>query len=346
MKKAAIIGHFGFGLNCLDGQTVKTKIITDQLCKIYGGNEIIKYDTHGSLKSLLKAPFVCLSAMHKSKNVIILPAHNGLRIYAPLLTFIKKFRKTKLHYAVIGGWMPKMLGDKPRLEKCLKKFDAIYVETTVMEKALKHKDFKNVAVMPNCKDLTILKENELVYATEQPYKLCTFSRVMKEKGIEDAVNAVKRVNEKFGRTVFTLDIYGNVDAGQKEWFEQLQNTFPEYVKYCGAVQFDKSVEVLKNYFALLFPTHYYTEGVPGTIIDAYAAGIPVVSAKWESFSDVVDDKKTGIGFEFDNVENFNNIIFDIAKNPKILLDMKLGCIDKAKMYLPTAVIKVLTQQLD
>jgi hypothetical protein len=30
---------------------------------------------------------------------------------------------------------------------------------------------------------------------------------MKEKGIEDAVNAVISVNKKFGTTVFTLDIY-------------------------------------------------------------------------------------------------------------------------------------------
>ena len=41
----------------------------------------------------------------------------------------------------------------------------------------------------------------------KPLPLCTFSRVMKEKGIEDAVYAVRTVNEHFGRTVYTLDIY-------------------------------------------------------------------------------------------------------------------------------------------
>lgn len=345
MKKAAIIGHFGFGLNCLDGQTVKTKIIADQLCKIYGGDKIIKYDTHGSLKSLLKAPFVCLSAMLKSKNVIILPAHNGLRIYAPLLSFIKKFSKTKLHYVVIGGWLPEMLGNKPHLEKCLKKFDAIYVETVVMKKALQDKGFKNVTVMPNCKDLTILKEDKLVYTTGQPYKLCTFSRVMKEKGIEDAINAVKRVNEKFGKTVFTLDIYGNVDAGQKEWFDQLQITFPEYVKYCGAVQFDKSVEVLKNYFALLFPTFYDGEGFAGTLIDAYSAGVPVIASDWRYNREIVNDS-VGLVFPTKDVNILCAILEKCKSDPMAINNLKINCLKESKKFLPETVIKILTQQLD
>ena len=56
--------------------------------------------------------------------------------------------------------------------------------------------FSNIYILPNCKELKILKENELVYATSKPFKLCTFSRVMKEKGIEDAVNAVEEINKK------------------------------------------------------------------------------------------------------------------------------------------------------
>lgn len=131
-------------------------------------------------------------------------------------------------------------------------FDGIYVETNTMRKALEIQGFNNVYVMPNFKDLNILKESELVYPNTEPYSLCTFSRVMKEKGIEDAVNAVKTVNEHFGRTVYTLDIYGQVDSAQTEWFNELENTFPSYIKYGGLVPFDKSVEVLKNYFALLF----------------------------------------------------------------------------------------------
>jgi len=48
---------------------------------------------------------------------------------------------------------------------------------------------KNVLVMPNFRQLRIVDINELQDTHALPYKLCTFSRVLKEKGIEDAINA-------------------------------------------------------------------------------------------------------------------------------------------------------------
>ena len=71
-----------------------------------------------------------------------------------------------------------------------------------------------------------------------------------------------------------------MDSVQTEWFNELKSTFPSYIKYGGLVPFDKSVEVLKNYFALLFPTYYEGEGFAGTLLDAMAAGVPVVASDW------------------------------------------------------------------
>ena len=44
---------------------------------------------------------------------------------------------------------------------------------------------------------------------------------MRDKGIEDAVNAVVSVNTDLGVQAFSLDIYGQVDGAQIEWFESL-----------------------------------------------------------------------------------------------------------------------------
>ena len=210
-----------------------------------------------------------------------------------------------------------------------------------MRGALEAQNFYNVFVMPNCKKLTVLSEDELVYPQEMPYKLCTFSRVMKEKGIETAISVIDKVNNQFGYLAYTLDIYGQVDPTQTEWFENLKRCFPKGVRYCGYVDAGKSVEALQEYFALLFPTHFYTEGIPGTIIDAYAAGIPVISAKWESYSDVVDEGVTGIGYDFDDIEQFEHILFNIVEKPGILFEMKLACIEKARNYVPANAICVL-----
>jgi len=319
--KASVLGHFGEGVKLLNGQTVKTKIITEELQNQLGQDQVLKFDTHGGWKILLKAPFQVFRALKKSMNVLIFPAHNGLRVYAPLLSFQRKFfKKRKIHYVVIGGWLPQFLTKRKSLAKALKRFDGIYVETNTMKSALEVQGFENVFVMPNCKDLKILSEQELIYPSETPYKLCTFSRVMKEKGIETAVDAVKKVNEKLGYTAYSLDIYGQVDSAQTEWFESVKSKMADCIHYCGSVDANQSVAVLQNYFALIFPTHFYSEGIPGTIIDAYAAGIPVISAKWESYSDVVDEGKTGISYNFDDVDQYEKVLISVAQNTKMLLD--------------------------
>ena len=229
--------------------------------------------------------------------------------------------------------------------KTLKRFDGLYAETETLKQKLGALGLDNVSVVPNCKNLEILAKDELVYQSGEPLKLCTFSRVMKEKGIEDAANAVKEVNAQAGRIIYTLDIYGQVDSGEKEWFENLENGFPEYVKYKGEVGYDKSTEVLKNYFALLFPTRFYTEGIPGTIIDAYAAGIPVISAKWESFSDMVDEGVTGFGYEMGDVSGLARQLVAMAEDPETLNKMKSDCLKKSRDFTPQSALKNLIGNL-
>ena len=344
--KIGIIGYFANGKSVIGGQEAKTCTVAQYLTSVYGENEVVKFDTYRVKKNLLYSPFQAMKALKKCSNVVILPAHNGLRVYAPLLNFFRKFFKNrKLHYVVIGGWLPEFLKTRKSLAKRLKRFDGIYVETNTMKMALEEQGFKNIVIMPNCKDLKILKPEELVYPTKEPYKLCTFSRVMKEKGIEDAVNAVKEVNEEAGRTVYKLDIYGQVDSAQVQWFEDLKTTFPDYVNYRGVVDYDKSVDVLKNYFALLFPTYYDGEGFAGTVLDALASGVPVIASDWKYNAEIINEN---IGFVYPVriQEAFIKILKIAVDNPRILLDKKKDCLREAEKYRTENVVKILAERLE
>lgn len=344
--KICVLGHFGIGQNLLNGQTVKTKIVTEELEKQFGSNQVLKIDTHGGWKTLLKAPFQVVRALKNSKNIIIFPAHNGLRIYAPLLSFLRPlFKGRRLHYAVIGGWLPEFLSKRNSLAKSLKRFDGIYVEAATMENALKAQGFENVLIMPNCKPLTILKEDELTYPEHAPYKLCTFSRVTKEKGIEDAVNAVKEVNKSLEFQAFSLDIYGQVDQNQNEWFEKLKSNFPDYINYGGLVPFDKSTDILKNYFALLFPTYYEGEGFAGTLIDAFSAGLPVIATDWKYNAEIVGDN-VGYIYCTGKQSELIDILKSVAKDPSMLLKKKKNCLKEAAKYEIQEAVKVLFEQIE
>lgn len=345
LKRACVIGHFGFGETLLNGQTVKTKMLTKELDRRLGESEVMKIDTRGGIKTLFRLPIDTFRALRSCKNVVILPAHNGLRVVTPLLSFWNLFFGRSLHYAVIGGWLQSFLVKRPLLRKQLSRFTGIYVETETMRKALHGLGLENAIVMPNCKELRILTKEETVDPSGEPYRLCTFSRVMKEKGIGDAVEAVRAVNEKLGRTVYTLDIYGQVENGQEEWFSSLQADFPEYIRYCGRISPEESVDAIKSCFALLFPTRFFTEGIPGTIIDAYAAGVPVISARWESFTDLIEEGVTGVGYTILCPEELTQILFGLAEDSAAFLSMKESCLERAMEYTPGVVLNVLTDRM-
>lgn len=345
MKKAVIIGHFGFGYNYSDGQTIKTQNIYNALTKIYDEEQIKPIDTHGSITSFIKAPFILLKAFVQFKNIIILPAHRGLRVYAPIIWIYKKFfHNVKVHYAVIGGWLPSLLEKKNFLRRTVKSIDYIYVETNTMKASLESLGIVSV-VMPNFKTIKQNSTSSDICFQDEPLPLCTFSRVMKQKGIEDAINAVVAINEEERKTCYSLDIYGPIDPAETEWFEELMAKQPEYIKYMGVVSQDQIVDTLSRYFALLFPTRFYTEGVPGTIIDAYASGLPVIVSKWQSYKDIVEEDITGFAYEFGNTDEFELILYRILKSPSLINGIREKCQQYANRYNADEAIKLLDERL-
>lgn len=345
MKKTAIIGCFCLGQEVAEGQSIKTRIVTREIERAIGAEQIRRIDTHNWKKNPFGLFMKSVLAVRKFDHVIMMTDEGGIKVFPWLLRLANAAGKCKLHYVVVGGWLVHFLKKHPFLADCLRRFDGIFVETRVMKRGLEQLGFANVRIMPNCKVLEPLTEDQLVFRREEPWRLCTFSRVMKEKGIEDAVEAVRAVNARFGRTVCTLDIFGQVDAGQTAWFEALSADFPPEIRYGGIVSFDRSVGTIREYHALLFPTRFYTEGIPGTIIDAYAAGVPVVAAEWESFSDMIEPGVTGLGYPFGDGEALKTLLAELVQEPERLLAMKKNCLTRAEDYFPRNVMHTLLAEL-
>lgn len=346
MRKVGIVGHFGDGKNLLNGQTIKTKIITDELIKQYGDNEVKHVDTHGIKKAPIKKYNEIRKLFIQCDNIIMLPAHNGVKVLTPLFLKLNKKYKRKLHYVVIGGWLPELLVNKPSLSKQLKQFDYIYVETNIMKSKLDKLGFDNIVVLPNCKELPILDFDELVFQQGNTYEFCTFSRVMKEKGIEDAVNVIREINEEVGYVKVKLDIYGQIDSNQIEWFNTLQESFPDYIQYKGLVPFDKSTDVVKQYYALLFPTYYSGEGFAGTLLDAYAAGVPVIASDWRYNQEIVKHEETGLIYATRDNQQFKDSVLWLIKNRDEWSLMKSKCLKEALLYSPGIVINEVMRNFD
>ena len=58
----------------------------------------------------------------------------------------------------------------------------------------------------------------MICSFEKPYRLCTFSRVIKEKVIEDIVQVIEEINSKNEKNIYSLDIYGPIDSHYEDQF--------------------------------------------------------------------------------------------------------------------------------
>ncbi len=329
--KTSIIGSFGFGKKLRDGQTVKTIEYAKLFENLYGAGRINRVDTYGWRKSPWKLLSHVVEACRCSEIVIMLPERNGLRVI-PWVTMLAKRKGVRLFFSVIGAWLTEYLRWKPVLTKILQKMNGVWVETSRMKSALIASGFTNVHIVPNFKNLAIIDKEELAPYDSPILRLCIFSRILKEKGITFAAEALAEVNAKFGKRIFLLDIYGPVSEDYQAEFEVICRKYDAFVNYKGVIEPDQSTTVIKDYFALLFPTLYLTEGVPGTIIDAYSAGVPVISSRWQNFSDVVDEGATGYGFELGNKTDLVELLTVLCNNPDKINSLKKNCLAKATEF--------------
>lgn len=342
--KVGIIGYFAKGKSKAGGQEAKTCAIDVAMKEKYGECSVYNVDTTDWKKRPVSILIgIILMSVH-CENIIMLPAQNSLRIFVPLFVLLNSVFHRKLFYSVVGGWLPEYLKNNISLQKKCEKLDGIFVETKSMKNSLNGIGLNNVSVIPNFKYLTPVDVSKLNMKFELPYKLCTFSRVMQEKGIEDIIDAVKQINEESNKAVYVLDIYGKIDDAYVDRFETLKKTFPEYIKYAGMVEPDQSVDTIKDYFALVFPTHYYTEGVPGTLIDACMAGLPVISALWGNYEDVFVENVTGWGYEFKNQKALVSVLKKVIESPESFCNLRKTTLKEAEKYLPNKNIELITKQ--
>lgn len=341
-KKIGIIGHFGGNENILDGQTIKTKILYDELQKSTNW-DLIKVDTYYKTRNPAKLILDTLRCLGETKDVIVLLSRNGMKFYFPLLYFYIKITRIRVYHDVIGGNLNTYIEKYPKFIKYLNSFKKNWVETDGLKNKLERQGIMNCEVIPNFKRLHIAEVKETKY--EAPFKFCIFSRVMKEKGIEVAIAAVESINFEAGKKVCQLDIYGKIDDSYKQQFEKIMKVSSDAVIYKGTVSYEKSVEVIKEYYALLFPTYWDGEGFPGTIIDAFSAGLPVIATDWNCNSEIVENKKNGILYPNTECKDLKSAIQWLISHKNSIAIMKRNCVESAKQYQPDKYIKQIVEEI-
>ena len=268
--------------------------------------------------------------------IIVILSIRGYKIITPILMFFNILYKRRLFDIVIGKRYH-IYKNNNFISRLSRKYKKIFVETNVIKKEYIKRNICNVSILHNFKGLNKGK----VHITKNKIRVCTFSRVIKEKGINEAIEAICEVNRRLGKNIFYLDIYGTIGDSYKEEFNNIINNSTNYIEYKGEVDYNKSVEVLNNYDIMLFLTYYKNEGFPGTIIDAFYAGLPVIATKWNSNYEVLKDGVTGLAVDVGNIDQVVDKLIFLYNNKDILDKMKEKCLKESDKYNPDKVMEVL-----
>lgn len=341
-EKIGIIGRVDPGCRLFDGQTVKTRMMHRLLCEAYGEESLVVVDTYDYRHRAAAVMMNLVRCLATCDRIVVLLSTNGRRVLFPLLSFASKHMGKRIYHNLIGGWLAYNLEKYPKWVSYLNSFEVNWVEAHALAERLFEKGVCNSEYLPNFKYFTG-GDMQASRHYDGRFRFCTFSRVVEQKGITDAMLAVERLCSE-GK-LCSLDVYGPVDEGYKQDFERILKLSP-HVEYRGCVTPEESVGSISGYDALLFPTKWEPEGIPGTVIDALSAGVPIIASKWQYYDEMLEDGVTGLGYEFGAQDQLK-----VSMDSFMLLGdcarakLSSNCMRRAHDYRPEVVKKTVLEKL-
>lgn len=143
---------------------------------------------------------------------------------------------------------------------------------------------------------------------------CLFlSRVLREKGVFTAIDAVAQCNGMLGRTAVRLVVAGvgpDLDAAKRHAAAREAAC----VEFVGEVRDDVKIELLRRSQVLLFPTSY-GEGLPNSVLEAMLAGMVIVTRYAGAIGEIVEDGRNGLVTTSADPATFSSYLAELVHNP-------------------------------
>ena len=336
-KKITVIGNLGQKTKP-NGQTVRTKTVWETIEKYYSDDfDTIFIDAGGS--KIVKL-FLRWRLLSTSSIIVIMPGPRSINMVTHLLHFLGVSKRV-IHVA-IGGWLPDYIENNRALLKREKSFHAVLVQMDSIRETLQIMGLDNVVWFPNYRNTSRI--NIPVKVPEKaPDKFVFYSRVVREKGVFTAVDAIKRLTDE-GKDVL-LDIYGPIDAPVRQ---ELEKEIAGYsnIHYCGVLFGEEILQTLSQYDCMLFPTCYRGEGFPGAVLESMLAGVPAIATDWKYNSEIVKDGMTGIICGPQTTDSVYDSIQRIRTDITLYRCISEGAYYEAEKYTGKAVTPILLDIID
>jgi glycosyltransferase involved in cell wall biosynthesis len=153
-------------------------------------------------------------------------------------------------------------------------------------------------------------------------RLVFVGRIDPMKGLNVLIAALRMVPT----LDISLDVYGIVQSAAAFEYEKkmvaLSSGDPR-ITFHGPIPSADVVERLRHYDLMVVPSQWMETG-PMVVLEAFAAGIPVLGSNLGGISEVVRDGIDGLLIEPGSVERWADALRRLAEDPKLRLQLKSG----------------------
>lgn len=188
----------------------------------------------------------------------------------------------------------------------------IYLETTIVDENL----LNGFSIEERIKKIGSRKKNQLLF----------LARIEKGKGIIETIDAVKILSEKYP------DLH-LVVAGNGSFMDEARNfanrSLKNKVSFLGYVKGEEKKKVLQNSDIYIFPTTY-GEGMPTSVLEAMAFGLPVITRPVGGLKDFFIDGEHGFMTESKDPEIIAGLIEKIILDKELWKKMSINVHEYAK----------------
>ncbi|NKB65057.1 MAG: glycosyltransferase [Gammaproteobacteria bacterium] len=247
---------------------------------------------------------LCASATLLRKNRICEKCVHGTVFNAILH---KCYRGSRLGTTAVAF----MIGIHRKRDTWNQKIDRVIVLTRFAKSKLSHLfEQSKIAVKPN-----FLRDPGKKVRDEKSNHLLFVGRLSEEKGVNLLVSLWRR----YPNTLPELRI-----VGDGPMLEELSKENLIGVKLHGYQEKEEIYEQMMEAKGLLFPSIWY-EGFPMVILEAYALGLPVLGSNLGSMMNVIEHGKTGLLFDYADVDRAAESILNYMKDEERRKEMSNIC---------------------
>ncbi|MGI9547444.1 MAG: glycosyltransferase [Flavobacteriaceae bacterium] len=252
----------------------------------------------GFARSYLAVLGKSLKQMGKHKYILFMGSDRVVLYLVPSLMIIAFLYSRRIFLKKIGGGFDKIYEKGGWLKKTLIRWVIKNVVITFFE--TKHhvayfEKFGTTMWFPNVRNASNTSIDKRAYDK----RFAFISHVKNDKGIIEILQAVNQLDNSY-----RIHIYGPIID-----LEVPQDLKPVFdLVYKGPLRPEEVLETINSYDVILLPTYYVGEGYPGILIEAYTMSKPVITTKWNSIPEIVEDYQTGILVEPGNSEELTRAI--------------------------------------